>query len=87
MRKGLRLFLVFAVCSLCLRGESLLACAVCFGDPKSPLTHAALAGVLFMMAVIMGVLGSIAGVAFYWVRRARLLQVQSVIRGEKPEVY
>jgi hypothetical protein len=56
-------------------------------DPRSPLTHGALAGVLFMMAVVLAVLGSFAAVAFFWIRRARFLQVQSAIRGEKPEVY
>lgn len=83
MKKGT----VALLLAVYLRCDSLFACAVCFGDPKSPLTHAALAGVLFLLAVVFTVLGSFAAVAFYWVRRARLLQVQSTIRGEKPEVY
>lgn len=67
--------------------SSVFACAVCFGDPKSQLTHGALAGVLFLMAIVFFVLAGIAGMVFFWIRRARLLQVQAVLRGEKPEVY
>lgn len=87
--KDAKWIFIIVLCVLCdfAVNSPLFACAVCFGDPKSPLTHAALAGVLFMMAMILGVLGSIAGVTFFWIRRARLLQVQSAIRGEKPEVY
>jgi len=84
--RTLRGLSALALTCLCFCSES-FACAVCFGDPKSPLTHGALAGVLFLGAVILMVLGSIAGVTFFWIRRARLLQVQAAIRGEKPEVY
>src|SRR5262245_403283 len=52
------------------------ACAVCFGDPKSPLTLGAKAGVLLLLGVVVTVLGAIVGVGFYWARRARLLEVQ-----------
>jgi hypothetical protein len=58
------------------------ACSVCFGDPNSPMTHGAKAGVVVLLGVVVAVLGGILGVAFYWIRRARLLQVQAAMRGE-----
>ena len=63
--------------------EQVFACAVCFGDPNSPLTHGARAAVWVLLGVITFVLLAIAGVAMYWVRRARLLEVQAALRGEK----
>ena len=47
------------------------ACAVCFKDPNSPLTKGIIVGVLFLGAVVGGVLGGIAGVAVTWGRRSR----------------
>ena len=54
--------------------DLLWACAVCFGDPDSSLTQGAKAGILILLGVIGTVLTTIAGVALFWVRRARLLQ-------------
>ncbi len=51
-----------------------LACSVCYGDPASPLTEGAKAGVLFLGAVIVGLLAAIAGVIVFWARRARKLE-------------
>lgn len=53
---------------------SLWLCAVCFGDPNSLMSQGARAGVLFLLVIIGGVLASIAGTAFVWARRARLLE-------------
>jgi hypothetical protein len=58
------------------------ACAVCFGDPKSPLTIGAKAGVAFMLGILVIVLGGIFAVTIFWARRAKLVQVQSILRGE-----
>jgi hypothetical protein len=57
------------------------ACAVCFGDPQSPLTLGAKAGVLLLLGVVVIVLGAIVGVGFFWARRARLLEVQEILHG------
>ncbi len=59
--------------------ELLTACAVCFGDPSSPLTLGAKAGVFFLLGVVVVVLGAIVGVGIFWARRARLLEVQNIL--------
>jgi hypothetical protein len=51
----------------------LLACPICFGDPASPMVHGAKMGVAFLLAVIVGMLVSIALIARSWARRARAL--------------
>ena len=66
----------------CLYVQDLWACSVCFGDPNSPIVHGAKAGVAVLLGIVVLVIGGIVGVAFYWVRRARLLEVQAAIRGE-----
>ncbi|HYC53473.1 MAG TPA: hypothetical protein VEL28_00840 [Candidatus Binatia bacterium] len=48
------------------------ACAVCFGDPASPLTKGADAGVLFLLGVVVVVLAMFASLFLYWMRRMRL---------------
>ena len=60
------------------------ACAVCFGDPSSPLTIGAKAGVLFMIGVLGVVLGGIFAAVIYFIHRSRLVQVQSILHGENP---
>ena len=51
----------------------LLGCSVCFGDPTSPLTKGAEAGVWVMIGIIGFVLVSIAGIAVFWTQRAKML--------------
>ena len=58
------------------------ACSVCFGDPNSPMTHGAKAGVAVLLGIVGAVLGGILAVAIYWTRRAKLLRVQAALRGE-----
>ena len=53
-----------------------LACAVCFGDPTSPLSKGVAAGVIFLGALIIFVLFSIFGIAFKWSQRAKQLNSQ-----------
>lgn len=60
------------------------ACAVCFGDPSSPLTIGAKAGVLFMIGVLGVVLGGILAAIIYFIHRSRIVQVQSILHGENP---
>jgi len=62
--------------------RSLWACAVCFGDPNSPMVTGAKMGVAFLLGVVLLVLGAIVGVGFFWAHRARLLRVEAALRGE-----
>ncbi|MFQ5462918.1 MAG: hypothetical protein ACE5E5_09865 [Phycisphaerae bacterium] len=54
------------------------ACAVCFGDPNSPLTKGALWGVAVMAGVIGSVLACIAGTGLYWIHRSRKLRATDI---------
>jgi hypothetical protein len=51
----------------------LIACPVCWGDPKSEIVTGAKAGVAFLLVVIVGVLFAIAMIARSWAKRAREL--------------
>jgi hypothetical protein len=59
--------------------KDLPACSVCFGDPKSPLTLGAKAGVFFLLGVVGVVLGGILAVTIFWMRRAKLVAVQNLL--------
>ncbi|MBI4432895.1 MAG: hypothetical protein HY592_05395 [Candidatus Omnitrophica bacterium] len=52
-------------------------CAVCFGNPESLMTKAALGGVFFLLAVIVCVVGAIIFTGLCWKRRARRLGPES----------
>ncbi len=54
----------------------LLACPVCWGDPKSELVTGAKAGVAFLLVVIVSLLIGIAMIARSWAKRARALEAQ-----------
>jgi hypothetical protein len=48
-----------------------LACPVCFGQSDAPLARAINMGVIAMLVVVAGMLGSFATFIFYLARRAR----------------
>jgi hypothetical protein len=52
--------------------RAVLACPVCFGQSDSPLAKAINLGVLAMLVVVAGVLGSFASFFIYLIRRARM---------------
>lgn len=52
------------------------ACAVCFGDPDSPMSKGALMGVIVMLGIIGSVLMGIAGTTMFWMHRANRLTFQ-----------
>jgi hypothetical protein len=52
----------------------LFGCPFCFGDPSSDMVKGAKAGVLFLLAVVAGLLVTIALIARSWARRARALE-------------
>lgn len=51
------------------------ACAVCFGDPDSPLAKGLSWGVLSLLAVVLLVLGGIAAFFAHIAKRARMSQI------------
>jgi hypothetical protein len=50
------------------------ACPVCFGQSDSPLAIATNLGVIAMLVVVVGVLGSFAAFFIYLARRARMAE-------------
>ncbi len=56
-----------------------LACPVCFGNSDSPLAIATNMGIIAMLVVVAGVLGSFASFFIYLNRRARRVAVQEGI--------
>jgi len=69
MRRGGAI--VLAVAAVLGRTYSANACAVCFGDPDSPLTKGALMGVYVLVGVVGFVLAGITATGVYWVQRSR----------------
>ena len=65
--------------------KELSACSVCFGDPKSPLTLGAKAGVFFLLGVVGFVLAAIFAVCLFWMRRAKLLEIQNILHRDSVE--
>ena len=66
-----------AGCIFALNAMSLSAsaCSVCFGDPESPMSKGAAAGVYVMVGFIGFVLFGIAGTATFWMVRCRKLSL------------
>jgi len=58
--------------------QPLLACAVCFGDPNSPMAIGASWGVLLLIGVTAAVLSAFAGFFFYLVKRSRMALGQRI---------
>lgn len=54
--------------------DLLLGCTVCYGDPASPLSKGAVAGVIVLGTAIVGMLVAFASVFVFWLRRARALE-------------
>jgi len=71
MRRSAAVVLVFAAVMGC--SCPAFACAVCFGDPESPLTKGALMGVYVLVGVVGFVLAGIAGTGAFWIQRSRKL--------------
>lgn len=62
-----------------MRNLTLLACSVCYGDPSSLLSKGALAGVLFMIGVVVFVLACFAYFALRLALRSRKPARRAVI--------
>lgn len=78
----MRALLVTVVVLLALAVPRLaLACPVCFGESDAPLAQAINQGILAMLVVVAGVLGSFAAFFIYLVRRARALDAAASAGG------
>ncbi len=64
---------VLAVAAVLICASPVLACAVCFGDPESPLTKGALMGVYVLVGVVGFVLVGITATGVFWIQRGRRL--------------
>lgn len=53
--------------------DPVAACSVCFGDPESPMTRGAVAGVMVLGGVVGFVLVCIASTSLYLVYRGRVV--------------
>jgi hypothetical protein len=82
MKIFIRRLLMVLLCVISFSPGLLHACAVCFGDPKSPLTIGAKAGVALMLGVLGVVLGGILAAIIFFARRAKLAEVQEIIKRE-----
>lgn len=79
MTSALRQFLLLALITLFTAvPERLFACAVCFGDPESPLVQGAKWGVIALGITVYCVLFAMAAIAYVWYRRARALEEQEL---------
>lgn len=58
------------------------ACAVCFGDPESPMAKGVVAGVIVLLSVVSFVLLGFVGTGLFWAQRGRRLA-----RGEQSECH
>jgi hypothetical protein len=66
--------LLLATAMTAARPDLVHACAVCYGDPESPMAKGVVAGVLTMVGIIGVVLVGIAGTGVYWIQRSRRLR-------------
>lgn len=67
------------------RTEAVDACAVCFGNPDSPMVQGAASGVLVLAGIIYTVLFGFVGIALFWTIRARKLRLSQSDSGRPPE--
>ncbi len=66
-------WLIAACTVVLLTADRAWACAVCFGDPESPMAKGVVAGVFVLIAVVGVVLIGMAGTGLCWISRSRRL--------------
>ncbi len=62
-----------ACAGVLLAADRASACAVCFGDPETPMAKGVVAGVVVLIAVVGVVLAGIVGTGLCWMQRSRRL--------------
>ncbi len=78
---------ILACLGAVLNAQPVLACAVCYGDPNSAMSHGARAGVLVLLGVVGVVLLGLASMLIFWMRRAANLENQGGAVEEPRGVY
>ena len=68
--KRMHAILSLAIMALALQPASLLACAACFGQSDSPMAKGMNWGIFTLLAVIVSVLGGIAGFFIFLARKS-----------------
>ena len=71
----LALVLIVACMATILNSSLSQACSVCYGDPNSPMSKAALMGVAVLAVIVICVLSLITAVAYSWNKRAKSLSI------------
>jgi len=66
-------WLLAACAGILLPAGRTLACAVCFGDPESPMARGVVMGVVVLIGVVGFVLLGVAGTGLFWIQRGRRL--------------
>ncbi len=61
---------ILACLGVLLSSQPALACSVCAGDPSSPLNQGLQAGMLVLLGVVYVLLGGLASLFVFWMRRA-----------------
>ena len=73
----------FALAGIASTTTEVHACAVCFGDPNSPMAKGVAAGVLVLVGVISFVLLGVAGTGIFWIHRGRRqTQIEETAKAE-----
>ena len=71
---------MFAIAAfLLLSAADASACAVCYGDPNSPLTKGMNAGVWVLLGCILTLLTGFASMFLYWMSRSRRLSALELV--------
>jgi hypothetical protein len=71
LRRHVRPVVAFAFPALVVAATDAGACAVCYGNPQSPMVKGVAAGIWVMLGCIGFVLAGFAGVFLYWAYRSR----------------
>ncbi len=83
-RATVRLLTSAATIAVALQPGSLLACAACYGQSDSPMAQGMNWGIFSLLAVVVSVLGSIAGFFVFLARKSASPANQPVLLNQSP---
>ena len=82
--KRMKSLLPIAAVAVAFQPDSLLACAACYGQSDSPMAQGMNWGIFSLLAVIVSVLGSIAGFFVFLARKSASPANQPVLLDQSP---